>query len=283
MKILITGSAGFVGKNLFSSLNKNYEVYGISRRASTTTTHQADITSLKIFEILDIINPNIIMHCAALSNVDFCEEHRAEAIMTNIIGTHNIVSWAAMHHAKIIYISSDYVYAGETDGYNEESETKPVNFYGEIKLISEKLVSEISGSVILRPTVVFGYDIGGNNFLMQMLSLKEKRKIPRDQWSNPTDVRILCDYVREAIIKNIEGTYVATGPETLDRYSFALLIADVFGINKELLQPVVTETLHQKAKRPLHNGTDSSRIRSLISYSCPSVRTSLEDIKKKLS
>lgn len=280
MKILITGSAGFVGKNLFNYLKNEHEVYGISRRNGETTTHQCDITSVELASLLSSINPDVIIHSAALANVDYCEEHKDEAWTTNVQGTLNLVKWSFINKKKIIYISTDYVYAGETNNYNENSETNPINFYGITKLAAEKVVSILPNFLILRPTGIFGYDKGGNNFFMQMLNLKSKRIIVTDQIGNPIDVLVLCEYVKRSIDKNIRGIYNATGPETIDRFNFASIVADVFTINKNLLQPGKTSDLGQKASRPLSNGTNSSKLRSVLDYKCPSLRESLENHKK---
>ena len=104
MKILITGSAGFVGKNLFNYLKKEHEIYGISRRAGETITHQCDITKKdEINIVLGSINPDIIVHSAALANVDYCEEHKDETWETNVEGTMNLVKWSFLNKKKIIY------------------------------------------------------------------------------------------------------------------------------------------------------------------------------------
>lgn len=281
MKILITGSAGFVGKNLFNYLKKEHEVYGISRRSGETTTHHCDITKHDaLTQILNSINPDIIIHTAAMTNVDYCQEHKDETWATNVQGTLNLVKWTFLNRKKIIYFSTDYVYAGERGNYTEESETRPVNFYGETKLAAEKITAILPDFLILRPTVIFGYEPGGLNFMMQMVNLKNNRIIVKDQISNPTDVLILCEYVKRSIEKKLTGIFVATGPETVDRFEFASIIADVFGINKGLLQRGKTSDLGQKALRPLNNGTNSQKLRSILDYKCPSIRESLENHKK---
>ncbi|MEK6933411.1 MAG: SDR family oxidoreductase [Nanoarchaeota archaeon] len=281
MKILITGSAGFVGKNLFNYLKNEHEVYGISRRTGEITTHKCDITKKDdIMQVLNSINPDIIVHSAALTFVDFCEEHKDEAWTINVEGTMNLAKWSFFNKKKVIYISTDYVYAGEKGNYFEESETKPVNFYGETKLAAEKIVSILTNFLILRSTVIFGYEPGGNNFMMQIVNLKNNRIIVKDQISNPTDVLVLCEYIKRSIEKNLNGIYVATGPETVDRFEFASIIADVFGIDKNLLQRGKTSDSGQKALRPLNNGTNSSKLRSVLDYKCPSLRESLENHKK---
>ncbi|MBI2631763.1 SDR family oxidoreductase [Candidatus Pacearchaeota archaeon] len=284
MKILITGSAGFVGKNLFNYLKKEHEVYGISRRAGETTTHQCDITKRDdLMQVLNLINPDLIVHSAALTFVDYCQEHKDETWTTNVDGTLNLVKWSFLNKKKIIYISTDYVYAGEKGNYSEESETKPVNIYGETKLAAEKIISILPNFLILRPTVIFGYDPGGSNFFMQLLRLKEKKelkKIVDDQISNPIDVLVLCEYIKLSIEKNISGVFNATGPETVDRFVFANLIASIFNIDNNLLQKVKTSELGQKALRPMNNGSTSTKLRSVLNYKCPSLRESLENHKK---
>ncbi len=282
-RILVTGSAGFVGKNFFNFLKTKHEVYGISRRESPTTTHRYDITNEGLKDILNELNPYIIIHTAALTSVDYCETHPEEAWKSNVLVTENLVRWCKENNRKMIYISTDYVYSGLTNNYDEKSPTGPVNYYGKTKLEAEKLIESLKHWIILRPTVIFGYDQGGNNFLMQILSLKEKKKIPYDQVSNPTDINVLCEYVSRAIDLNLEGVYVATGPETIDRYQFSLLIAEVFGLNRNLLESTLTKDFNQIAKRPLNNGTNSSKIRGFLKYKAPKIRESLIYIKNQLS
>ena len=283
VKILVTGSAGFLGKNVFNYLKDKHQLYGISRRTSQTTTHPSDITNQTIEQLLNNLNPDIIIHTAALTGVDYCESHKEEAWKTNVLGTENLINWCKKNSKKMIYISTDYVYPGILNNYDENSEVNPISVYGITKLEAERKVRALKNWTILRPTVIFGYDKGGNNFLMQMLTLKEKRKIPFDQISNPTDVKVLCEYIDKVIDSKIEGIFIATGPETIGRYEFALLIAKIFNIDKSLLERTSTAELNQIAKRPLNNGTNSSKLMSTLNYKCPTLQQSLELIKNQMS
>ena len=283
VKILVTGSAGFLGKNVFNYLKDKHQLYGISRRTSQTTTHPSDITNQTIEQLLNNLNPDIIIHTAALTGVDYCESHKEEAWKTNVLGTENLINWCKKNSKKMIYISTDYVYPGISNNYDENSEVSPISVYGITKLEAERKVQTLKYWTILRPTVIFGYDEGGNNFLMQMLALKEKRKIPFDQISNPTDVKVLCEYIDKVIDSKIEGIFIATGPETIDRYEFALLIAKIFNIDENLLERTSTVEFNQIAKRPLNNGTNSSKLRSILNYKCLTLHQSLESIKNQIS
>lgn len=282
MKIAITGSAGFLGKNLFRDLSERHEVYGISRRQSPTTTHRQDIIEESVREVLSSINPDVIVHAAALTWVDYCEKNREEAERANVLGTNNLVNWVEDYGRKIVFISTDAVYPGETNDYNERSETRPVNFYGETKFQGERLVSMLEGFLILRTTFIFGYEENGKNFLMQLLNEKGEKKIPYDQVSNPTDVAVLCDYVRGCVERDALGLFVATGPEIMDRREFTKKAVDIFGLDERKFQYVSTAELGQVAKRPLNNGTDSSEIRKLLDYQAPGVEESLRRIKESL-
>lgn len=282
MKILIAGSSGFVGKSLVNHLSNKYEVYGLSRRESPTTHYKFDVVNPQIKKLLNDINPDIMIHTMKLpKSIDYYETNKEEGINTEIIGTRNLVDWVVERNRKFIFMSTDYVYEGKTNNYNEESETKPVNYYGELKLQAEKIVQEnIKNYTILRPTVVFGHTLDSNNFLMDILNAKEKKKIVCDQISNPTDMKVLADYVEGVIEKDVRELFVATGPESISRFDFTMMIAEIFNLNKDLFQKVSTAELGQIAKRPLNNGTDSSKIRSYLNYDCSSLYESLNRIKR---
>lgn len=279
MKVAITGSAGFVGKNLFHNLKGDYEVYGISRRQSQTTQYKQDITGERIFEVLDEINPEVIVHSAAIASMDSCELNQNEAQKINVAGTANLASWAGENKGKLIFISTEAVYPGITNDYDENSQTDPVNFYGKTKLIAEKEVETLENFVILRPTCVFGFDKGGKNFLMQLLTAKQEKKVPYDQICNPTDVSVLVDYTRGVIEKDLRGLFVATGRETMSRAEFADLASDVFSLDKTLFKKVSVSSMGRSAPIPLNNGTNPSKILRALDYCCPSVKESLERIK----
>lgn len=282
MKLLITGSAGLLGKNLFESFSEKYEVFGISRKATLTTTHQFDLTSNGLESLLGKINPDILIHCAALTNVDYCEVHEKEAYAINVASTEGLSKWAESNGRKMIYLSTDYVYPGKTNKYDEDSEVEPLNIYGNTKLLGELSAKKVKNHTILRTTGLFGYDPEGLNFLMQMLNLKVQRKIPSDMYGNPTSVDLMTSYIQGVIEKDLQGVYVASGPETLDRYSFALLISEVFNLNRNLIYPCLTKDVSPITLRPLLNGTNSSRIKKELGLEVPGLINSLKSIRSKL-
>jgi dTDP-4-dehydrorhamnose reductase len=280
-RILVTGSAGFIGSGLFNSLEGSYEMHGVSRRASPTTTVQHDIIQPDTSKLLGQINPDIIIHCAAISNVDYCELNPEIVARHNVETTKHLADWAGDNKRKLVFISTDYVYPGETNDYEEGSKLGPVNRYGITKMQAEEFVrGSVENHLILRPTVVFDWIPGDKNFLSQMVSLKESRRIPVDQISNPTYMGVLKEYVSRSLSLGLKGTYVATGPEQIDRLSFAYQIMEAFGIDKGLLTGVETSHLGQSAKRPLKNGTNSALLRKVLDFECPSLEDSIREASR---
>ena len=239
MRILVTGSSGLVGKHLVEYLGATHTVAGFSRNSSPWTQYAADITDRGAVEAaLDDFKPDAIVHAAAFTLVDGCETEREKAYATNVEATKTVADWAKKNSKKLIYISTDYVYAGKADvTYDENSPTEPVNYAGKTKLEAEKETLQVENSAVLRTTVVYGYDPGGKNFLMQLLEAKKKKPIPIDQTNNPTDANLICQYVSEVIKRDLRGIYNATGPETMGRYEFAQKIIKAFDLEPDLFVP----------------------------------------------
>ena len=283
MKILITGSSGFLGKNLYERLKRQNKIVGVDKNKSEFTDYLIDLADTKETEgLIKIVTPDIIIHTAALSNVDYCETHREEAYNANIQVTKNLIDGLENQKAKFIFISSDYVYDGIRGNFNEESKPNPLNYYGKTKLEAEEIVKRYKNYLIIRPTVMFGWDEGGKNFFMQLFqNQKEKKlmKVPIDQYSNPTYVNLLVEIIYKSILKNLTGTFIATGPETINRYDFGLKISNVLDFDKKLILPVKTKDLGQIAQRPLNCGTCSSKIKKALKMRFPSLEESLINLK----
>ncbi len=266
-KILITGSGGFVGKNLYKILKKdnNLDVFGIGKTKKDCVDRVVDISDEKTtIEVLDEFRPDQIVHLAALSNVEKCETERGLANRQNILPVKILSEWARKNDKKIIFISTDYVFDGVKGNFDEGDSENPLQYYGQTKLEGEKIVSSLPDYIILRLTVIYGWDPGGMNFFMQLyrnqMAQKEMRA-PIDQISNPTFVVDLCNLIKKIIeTENKSGIYIATGSESVNRYEFALKICDFMNWDKNLLIPVKTSELKQIAKRPLNNSTISQKV-----------------------
>ncbi|MFH1292390.1 MAG: sugar nucleotide-binding protein [bacterium] len=286
-KLLITGSGGFVGKNLYKKLQGEFDLVGLDCTKSKTVDQVLDISDRDgLIKVLETYRPDIIIHLAALSNVDRCEKEKELTYENNVVSTETLVNWSKLNNTKMIYMSSDYVYDGFKGNFTEQDQENPIQYYGESKLMSEKLVSSLGNYIILRPTVIYGWDPEGMNFFMQLYRKQKKQKkilVPNDQISNPTFVDDLCNLIKKIIKGKWEnGIYNSTGPESYGRYELAKEFCEFMGWDQSLIIPVETIELHQVAKRPLNNSTISKKINDVFNFEFSNLLVSLEKIKTKM-
>lgn len=286
-KVLITGSGGFIGKNVYRLLNSNgYEVFGIGRNFKKFVDAVVDITNeIDFLTILNFFNPDIIIHSAAMSAVDRCEAEKELAFNSNVLPAKILSEWSLKHDAYVVYISTDYVYDGVSGNFNENSNINPVQYYGYTKYLAEKEISRCGNFSILRPTVVYGLDDGGMNFFMQLYRNfldKKIMKVPVDQVSNPTYVRDLSRLILGVVKCQLNGVFVATGNESLNRYDFAKKICNLMDWNSDFVVPVKTVELGQLARRPLNNSTDSTKICNLLQFKFEDLNSNLLDARSDI-
>lgn len=283
MKVLITGSAGFLGKHLYKKLKARYEVAGIDRNESEWVDREVDLTDKKaVKNAVEEIKPDIIIHAAALSNVEYCETRREEARTINVDGTDSLVDSIRGTSVKFIFISSDYVYDGVRGNFTEESQPNPISWYGQNKLDAERIVQTLPRHIILRPAVIFGWDPGGKNFFMQLYENQRNKtimRVPTDQISNPTYIELLEEIICQSIGKDISGIFIATGPESMGRYDLAIAVADAFNFDKKRIVPVKTEEFGQIARRPLNCGVNSKKLQGILGIKFPPLAQSLRHLK----
>ena len=276
-KILLIGVSGQVGRALYDKLNADYEVFGTYwRRPVPFGRHLNIAEKIEVENLFAEIKPNIVVLCGALTNVELCETDQALAELINITGTRNVVEEVRKYKSKAIFFSTDYIFDGKNGPYSEDSPPNPISCYGETKLSGEELVRTLPSHLIIRTTGVFSFEEKGQNFAMQVikncLSNKEMR-VPDDQIANPILAENLADCVAELIEK--EGVYNISGKTLLSRYDFALIIAKVFLLDKNLIIPVPTSSLNQKARRPLNGGLKIDKIEADLATKLLSVEEGL--------
>ena len=244
MRLIVTGSNGQLGKSILRA-NTKATIHGIQRP-------EVDIRDEKaVRKTIESFRPDVIIHAAALTNVEYCEDHEEEAREINVAGTENIVRAAGGAH--IVYLSTEYVFDGTAGPYSEEDVPRPQSVYAKTKYQGEVAVRAAKDSAVVRTTVVYTYEEGSKNFLMQTLSGRLDR-FPTDQVSNPTLTENLAEATLEIARKKIRGTYNIVGADRVDRHRFALAIAEKFGLDSSTWKPVSTADLRQRAPRPLDCG-----------------------------
>jgi dTDP-4-dehydrorhamnose reductase len=266
-RILITGSNGLLGQkvvDIFSS--GNYPLLLVSLEKESVFDEQifpyrqADLTQKQdVRKIIDEFEPEIIVHTAAVTDVDLCEKDRALAWKVNVGSVENIAHSANLVGAKVIHLSTDYVFDGEHGPYGESDRTNPISYYGRTKLASENVL-RIAGttSTIIRTMVLYGIGHGvKQNFaiwLYQNLKEGKQIRVVDDQLGNPTFVDDLALAILKVVELERNGLYHIAGADIVSRYDFALSFAKIFGFNKKLIQPVKSSQFKQPAPRPLKSG-----------------------------
>ncbi|MEK7850587.1 MAG: sugar nucleotide-binding protein, partial [Deltaproteobacteria bacterium] len=187
--------------------------------------------------------------------------------------------------SKMVYISTDYVFDGENGPYREDDAPNPLGYYAWTKLEGEGITAFTPHNLIIRTTGVYSADPDSLNFVMQVikrLGAGESMRVPSDQYGNPTLADNLAEGIMALLTLVKTGIYNVAGSDFMDRYSFALLIADVFGLDKTLVSPIDTRSLGQKAKRPLRAGLVVEKIEKETGVKMVGAREGLMFVREKL-
>jgi dTDP-4-dehydrorhamnose reductase len=291
LKLLITGASGLYGSKLAQiALSKNYEVYSsdIQELSVYGNFVKLDISGkTQVDEAFKTIKPDVVVHAATLTDVDKCELNKALAWKVNVEGTKNIVEAAKTKGSFLIYISTDYVFGGETGRYKETDAPNPIN-YGITKLKAEEIVKTQKKYFIARPSVIYGSTpaAGKINFalwIIENLRKGEHIKIVTDQWNTPTLNTNLAEMTLEVIERKLTGIYHLCGATRVNRFKFAEQIADVFSLDKGLIDKVLTSQFTLPAKRPMDSSLDTSKAQQTLQNKPLEMDMALKQLKFELS
>lgn len=272
MKILIDGAGGLLGKKCAEIGQKYFDIIGTYHHnppKKNYKTYQLDITKKEdVNKLIKKINPDAIIHAAALTNVDECEKNQKKARKINFEGTKYMAKAAEEINSKFIYVSTDYVFDGKKGLYKEDDETNPINYYGRSKLLGEKAVKNIcSNYAIARTSVLYGWNPDKPNFVtwvMGELKNKKQIKIINDNYNTPTLVDNLAEMIYGLIKEDKKGIYHTSGSERINRYDFTLKIADVFDLDKNLINPITSDKMNWVAERPKDSSLNTKKISKII-------------------
>ncbi len=231
--------------------------------------------------------PDVIINCAAYTNVDKSETEKELAWRINVTGLENLVHFCLGADAKLVTISSDYIFNGVAGPYTEKDKPDPLGYYGRTKLAGENVVLSVPAKhAVIRTNVLYGIaKFGRDDFVkwvVKSLTRNEQIKIVTDQINNPTYVDDLVSGISKVIEFGKSGIFNIGGPEFLSRYEFTLRIAKYFKLNKELIIPILTHELNQPARRPLNSGLINLKAETEIGYKPHSIENSFFIMKQEL-
>ena len=241
----------------------------------------------KVREVVLDFFPDLIINAAAFTNVDKSETEKETAWKINVTGVENIAFYSWTIDAHLIHFSTDYIFNGKNGPYTEDDLPNPLGYYGRTKLASENSI-RISGTknTIIRTNVLYGPAKNGRPDFVKWVvnSLRDKKviRIVTDQIGNPTYIDDLVAAINKIIKLKKEGIYNIGGREMISRYDFTLRIADYFGLDKSLIQKIITKDLNQPALRPLKSGLVTLKAETELDYKPHSIEETFELMKKEL-
>lgn len=291
MRILICGASGQLGQELVRVLGDGSTEIG----QLPSEYRDADVVCSDVGE-LDITNGkavenficsghfDLIINCAAITNVDSCENQEDVAYRVNAVGSENIAHAAAMSNAKLVHLSTDYVFSGNSKAPYVETDTpSPETAYGRTKLAGEELVArECSSHYIIRTAWLYGYH--GPNFVKTMLSLATQYgviKVVDDQFGNPTSANDLAYEILKIAGTDEYGIYHCTNQGTCSWFEFASAIVDIAGIPCEKI-PLSTGEFPRPARRPAFSSLKNKRLEDTIGDEMREWRIALEEYLRNL-
>lgn len=257
MKVLVTGVTGQLGYDVARELEKRHIEY------KGTGSREMDISDAEaVKRVITAYHPDAIIHCAAYTAVDKAEDDYGRAMDVNAKGTLAIAKAAKEIDAKMLYISTDYVFNGQgTEPFTVDAATAPLNVYGLTKLFGEEAVQmELSKYFIVRISWVFGKN--GNNFIKTMLRLgqtHEELTVVSDQWGSPTYTADLAPLLCDMISTDAYGIYHATNEGITNWAEFAAYIMEQAHLPCKV-RPIPSSDYPTKAVRPLNSRLDKSSL-----------------------
>lgn len=282
LKILITGGNGFLGQHLSLFLkNKNFDVVAAGRNGSRLPIslnipfYSIDFVQLEeVKKMLHILQPNVIVHTAAISKPDDCEKNKEECLLQNVKITELLVKnfeKLDLGNKHFIFTSTDFVF-GEGGPHSEEDLPAPLNFYGESKLLAEQVVKKFSQiNTIVRPVFIYGQVWEGLrpsflHWVKSNLEQGKRIKVVNDQLRTPTYVEDICEGIYKIIKLKKGGIYHLAGKDILSPFQMALQVAQMFNLDKSLIESVTSDTFPEPVKRSKHSGLKIQKAIKEINY-----------------
>jgi dTDP-4-dehydrorhamnose reductase len=288
-RLLVTGSTGLVGANLVLAASTRYDVVAGHRRPSVefpqTESVMLDLAEGDaIAKTVFTVRPTVIVHCAAETRVDQCEDHPDAAMRVNVEGTAHLSRAAAAVGARLVYISTDSVFDGRGGAYTEEDDPNPLNVYARSKWLGEQVVRQESPDRLIIRTNIYGWSYGPKESLAEWVLGRFRRgeRVPgfQDVVFSPLLVDDLADKVLEMIAKGLQGLYHVSARDAVSKFDFARGIARQYGFDQAMVQPVSVSTARFRAPRPLVTNLNPAKIETVLGVPMPTVEEGLQRFRR---
>ena len=296
MKILVTGANGLLGQKLVTLLQQKDDIDLIATARSSSVRlikrgefQLLDVTDKKqVDAVVSAVKPDVIIHTAAMTQVDDCETNREACILNNVTAVEHLAEACSANHVHLVHVSTDFIFDGSAGPLDESAKPNPVNFYGESKLKAEQLIqnSSISWS-ILRTVLVYGItnDLSRSNIVLWVKKSLEEGKtisVVNDQWRTPTLAEDLAMGCYLAATSKAKGIFNISGKDFMTPFDIAMKTAEFFKLDASLIKATDSTQFKQPARRPLKTGFILDKAQRELNYKPHSFEQGLQVIKDQL-
>jgi len=270
-KLLVTGSSGMLGGNLVHEVNGKFDLYGIDKEVSNPDIDKqfrVDLTNEPDLRArINFIKPELVVHCAAMTNVDICEEDYVLARQTNALAVKNLIN-AIGPKTRFVYISTDSVFDGSRGAYKETDIPSPLNNYAKTKLEGEHLTERLSRNYVVIRTNIFDWNrVRGESFaewVLKNLSQFKPIKMFNDVFFSPITTVSLSFFIQKLLEDDFVGRLNIATDGVISKYEFGIKLAGIFGFDSSLISSISVDLFPFKAKRPKNTSLDVTMANSLF-------------------
>ena len=283
--VVITGASGLLGANLMLNwLSRSWSpiaLYGKHPVSFGAPAFGIDLCDTdRVRKLIEREKPCWIVHCAAATNVDWCEDHPAECHGVNVDASRNLALVAKAAGARFVYISTDAVFDGKQGDYWETDAVNPVNVYARSKVLAERAVAEVLPNSLIVRTNIYGWNLQDKLSLAEWMlkNLETGTRFPGfdDVVFSPILVNDLADILSEMMTLQLEGVFHIAGSEHCSKFAFAELLAEVFGLDPDLVIRSRVDSAQLRAPRPRNTSLRTEKAKRALGRSTPGIREGLE-------
>lgn len=287
-RILVTGASGLLGANLTLAACDRYDVVAIycnhTIRSERFLSQCVDLSlEDNVFDLVEHIRPDWIIHCAAATDVDRCQEEPVMAWRYNAEMTKYLATAARRAGSRMVYISTDSVFDGRRGNYTEEDEPFPINVYAKSKLAGEQAAQAELDHVIVIRTNLYGWNVQNKlslaEWILNNLKLGNSINGFRDVYFTPILVNDLVDVILLMLGQEFYGLYHVAGSQRCSKYEFGCKLATVFGLDAKLIQPTLIAESSLAAPRPLDTSLCVSKVSQALGMHMPDLISGLQRFK----
>jgi dTDP-4-dehydrorhamnose reductase len=280
-KVLVTGSNGLLGQKIIYSLieRKDIDLLASSKGLNRLITKSGykyidlDITrNEEVKKVFENETPDAVINCAAMTNVDYCEENQDSCWEINVKAVENLAKSCEALKSHLLHLSTDFVFDGKSGPYTENDKPNPLHFYAKSKLKSEEIVKKIMTKWSIARTIII-YGITDNMSRSNIVIWAKKEiengntiNVVKDQLRSPTLAEDLAKGCISIIDKSAFGLYHLSGPKTYSILDLVYQVADFYNLDKSLILPVTSVSLNQPAPRPLSTGFDITKAKKDLDF-----------------